>query len=674
MPKVLLQKIQCYVPPVGKIKHYETGKLESRPILKRSQDPEQQYWERTDYPEGKKIWNKKRSIEKQKQKIDSDYFDHELEEFRRQEWDRRLNGVWFFNHGKPEFLTGLNYFYLNWWKIDSGYPDFRITDWEYFIFMDEVVRDENCGGAIEITKRRAGKTARSGVFIYEYVSRTNNAYGGAQSKTDDDVKENVFDKFIIQPFKHLPDFFRPTYDTSKGITPTTELRFFNPTKKGSHAEDLMDNPELESKINFKSSKSKAYDGAKLHRYVSDEAAKLSAEHDIEERQAVTKLCGELNGLIIGKHLYTTTVEEMGGKDEKGKSMKEGGVRFKSLWKDSDQLKRDGNGRTTTWLWQFFIPAYRTLYFNKYGYGDEDRAKRYYLAERKAVEHDSKKLNSRIRKSPFTEDEAFRVDSDSCLFNAMHLNDRLDFFSYANPDSLYTRGNLIELENGDIDFRESPNGKFKIHELPDEQLRNGVRKVGSMVQPMNTGEFVIGIDPYSHSKVNRGTGSMGAAYVYKRSSVLDPENSGKFVAQYIHRPPTVKIFYEDMRKLCHFYGAPMLYENQKQGIKEYFEDKKYDRFMLWLPKAKQAGIPSSTPAKQDLAEITEFYIEYSCHMVPFKELVNDWIDFDLDNTEKFDASMAAGWVLVADKLLSKRFVRDHSTSNLGSARMFKKTKL
>lgn len=667
MPNIKLQGLKCYIPPVGKVKHYRTGELVDRPILKRSDDTSEQYWERTALPHN---YKKKRVEEKKRQKIDPTYIDVELEEFRRQEWDRRLNGVWFLNNGRPEYLTGLAYFYLNWWKIDSGYPDFRKTDWEYFMVMDRVINDDNCGGMIEVTKRRAGKTARSGVFIYEYVSRTNNAYGGAQSKTDTDVKENVFDKFIVQPFKHLPDFFRPNYDTSKGLTPTSEMRFFNTTKKGSHAEDNVDNPELESKINFKSSKNKAYDGTKLHRYVSDEAAKLPAEHDIEERHAVVKLCAEENGKIIGKMLYTTTVEEMGGKDEKGRSMKMGGVKFKQLWKDSDPEVLDENGRTSSWLYRFFIPAYRTVFFDKYGYADEEKAKKYFLADRKAVEDDSKKLNSRIRKSPFTIEEAFRADSDSCLYDVNKLNDRIDFFSFANPDELYTKGNLHEMEDGTIEFRPSSNGKFKMHEEPNKP--NAVRKRGAHFEPMNTANYVIGIDPFSHSTVNNGKGSMGSSYVFKRKNIYEPDNSGKFVMQYIARPPSTRIFYEDMRKLCHFYGAPMLFENQKQGIKEYFERVLYDQFMIWLPKAKQAGIPSSVSAKQELAEVTELYIIDYCDMVPFKELIDDWLDFDIDNTEKYDQAMSAGWTLVADKILRKRFTKPSNT-NLGKSRMFKKTK-
>ena len=139
---------------------------------------------------------------------------------------------------------------------------------------------------------------------------------------------------------------------------------------------------------------------------------------------------------------------------------------------------------------------------------------------------------------------------------------------------------------------------------------------------------------------------------------------------LFRSPTVKMFFEDMRKMCFFYGAPMLFESQKQGIREYFESAHNEKFLLWLPGAVQPGVPSSTPTKQDLAELTEAYIEYNTQLVPFKELIDDWIDFDLDNTEKFDAAMAAGWTLYADKLLRNRF-KLQKPVNLNKSRTMQK---
>ena len=46
------------------------------------------------------------------------------------EYNRRRDGYWFMNNGKPTYITGLHYYYLNWCKIDIGYPDYWDRDWE----------------------------------------------------------------------------------------------------------------------------------------------------------------------------------------------------------------------------------------------------------------------------------------------------------------------------------------------------------------------------------------------------------------------------------------------------------------------------------------------------------------------------------------------------------------
>src|SRR3989304_6521680 len=42
------------------------------------------------------------------------------DEFEDNEWKKRNNGYWFWNNGELQWLTGTNYFYINWWKIDIG--------------------------------------------------------------------------------------------------------------------------------------------------------------------------------------------------------------------------------------------------------------------------------------------------------------------------------------------------------------------------------------------------------------------------------------------------------------------------------------------------------------------------------------------------------------------------
>lgn len=152
-------------------------------------------------------------------------------------------------------------------------------------------------------------TMRAGAFLFELTSRSKNKNAGIQSKTFDDAKDNVFAKGVIMPFKYLPDFFIPIYDTEKGMTPKGELRFFKTNKRGANDDIFTEKVELESMITFKSSDKFAYDGMKIHRYLADEAGKTK-NVDVYDRHQVVQFCLQQEETIIGKALYTTTVEEM----------------------------------------------------------------------------------------------------------------------------------------------------------------------------------------------------------------------------------------------------------------------------------------------------------------------------------------------------------------------------
>ena len=58
-----------------------------------------------------------------------DHYEYIDEEFRRRE-----EGFWFMNNGKPTYITGTHYMYLQWSKIDVGAPDYREANRLFFIF------------------------------------------------------------------------------------------------------------------------------------------------------------------------------------------------------------------------------------------------------------------------------------------------------------------------------------------------------------------------------------------------------------------------------------------------------------------------------------------------------------------------------------------------------------
>lgn len=632
-----VQGLLCNVPPEGFVYNILTGQVEKRGVYSRSPLKAEQYWESIKLPKDYKKMRDKEILEQQE---DSEFFDTALEQFRQQEWDRRLNGFWFYNNGVPTYITGLHYFYLNYWTLDTGLPKYRNTDKRYFYFLEYAIQDPESMGMVEITKRRQGKTFRGGVFLYEFTSRTYNAKSGIQSKTGADAKE-VFRKAVIQPFKKLPDFFVPVYDQSKGLTPTSELRFYNTVVKGKKANSIRGEEELESAIDWKTSEAISYDGQKIHRYLGDEVGK-TADVNVWERFLVTRYCHlDDEGRIIGKALLTTTVEDMD----------QGGAPFKKIWDNSDQTKKTGR-RTPSGLYRYFCSAAETRYYDKYGYANEVEALNEILEERKLLANDTRALSSVIRKEPLSWEEAFRIDGSKCLYDAMKLNSRMDVLSW--KENITTRGNFV-WEGGERDtkviWEPSQNGKWEVVKLfADEKDANKVVKKGDLFYS-NNNAFVMGVDPVDHNTSEDGRRSNGAGIVlqkYNSVSSGDKYNYA-FVAKYIFRPESVQIFYEDMIKMAVYYGCQVLFENQKIGLMHYFNDRGYGNMLMWLPDRQQPGIAASPKTHQHIAELTESYINDYDEKIYFKDLIQDWLEFDIANTTKFDGAMAAGYALIADQV-------------------------
>jgi hypothetical protein len=636
-----IQGLICHLPPVGYVYNLLTGQVEKRGVYARSPKKDEQYWEPTKLP---KDYTKLRDKEIDRQSEDKEHFDPNLEQFRQQEWDRRLNGFWFKSNGSDVYVTGLHYFYLCYWNLDTGLPKYRDTDRKYFYFLQYCIEDPECFGMVEITKRRQGKTFRGGVFLYEYTSRTNNARAGIQSKTGSDAKE-VFRKAVIQPFKKLPDFFVPVYDQSKGLTPTSELRFYQTTVKGKKANQIKDEEELESAIDWKTSEAISYDGQKIQRYLGDEVGK-TAEVNVWERYLVTRYCHlDDEGKIIGKALLTTTVEDMD----------QGGAPFKKIWDNSDQIKKSGK-RTPSGLYRYFCPADETRYYDKFGHAHREKALDEILEERKLLANDTRALSSVIRKEPLSWEEAFRIDGSKCLYDAMKLNERMDRLSW--KENITTRGNFV-WENGERDTRVvwEPNrsGRWEVVKLfENEQDSNKIARRGESYYSNNTG-FVMGVDPVDHNQTQDGRRSNGAALVLQKYNSVKEDDmyNYAFVCKYIYRPESVQIFYEDMIKTAVYYGCQILFENQKIGMMHYFNDRGYSNFLMWLPERTQPGIAASPKTHQHIAELTESYINEYYEKVYFKDLINDWLEFDISNTTAYDAAMAAGYALIADQVKQVR---------------------
>jgi hypothetical protein len=457
--------------------------------------------------------------------------------------------------------------------------------------------------------------------------------GGIQSKTDEDAKL-VFNKTIVNYFVNLPHFFKPIYDTSQGLRPKKELRFFKPTIKGKNSDAMLFGDELRSIINFGSSEPFHYDGNALYAYILDEFGKPQRSN-VWDTLNIVRYCMDQDGRWVGKAFITSTIEDM---QVTGKGPKD-------IWVNSDQNVRDENGRTTSGMYRIFFGAHESTFFDEFGNEMVEKGLTYYNNMRSGFKNDTRQLSSIIRKNPFTIEEAFRIDGDDCLYDAMLLNERLDLLSW--KENLTTRGSFVWV-NGErdsrVEFQPALNGKWEVAYLDDEKS-NRIQKRSDQYYPSNQ-EYVAGVDPFDHIKTTDSRMSNGAIVILKKYSPVDDKYNNAFVAKYCYRPDTPQIFYEEVIKACVYYGCEVLFENQKIGMQHYLTDRGYYNFLMWLPERNQPGIAASPKTTQYIAEITDTYIKEDIQNVYFKDLIKDWLEFDTLNTTARDLSMAAGYTLIA----------------------------
>ena len=640
-----IQGLKCNLPPDGYVYNIITKQLEFRGIYERDKNIDEQYWKRIPMPswyaDTMKKWDE---FDKKKKDDELEFYDEKLEEFKRQEWDRRLNGFWYMNNGKPTYLTGLHYLYLQWWSIDIGYPKFRMPDLEKFYFMEYCIQDPLCMGMLEVTKRRFGKSFVAGLFVTEYTTRTKMTNGGIQSKTGSDAKK-FFAKTVVNPFRRLPKFFRPEYDMSLGVNPKSEMRFQKTNVRGKKAEENVDKDELGSVIDHQSADTVAYDGQKLHRYVADECGKTT-EVNVYDRHEVVRYCLlDDEGQIIGKALYTTTVEKL--------TTEKDGVQdaFKLLWEESNQEKRQDNGTTSSGLYRFFMSAKRTRNFDDFGHPDEEKTLAQILADRDTVKNNQRALSARIRKEPLTIDEAFSTDSDKCIFNVMNIGARESYLK-ENPK---LKRHVIFYRDIDqiVRWREINDKEEDFHwvitQFPKAGEENKHTYDVKTRKPARVSDGAIAIDGYSNSQGGK-YGSKASAWIGRRYDLLNPEHTGKAIGHLYGRPQIKETLHEQVLLAAEFYGYQAWYEHNSDDYLSYFRDRGRVGYLGSYPLStidpakretadRHKGFPTTPFSLTKQTDVGIMYFESHIDSIDFENLLEDAKKFDPNNRTDYDITVS-----------------------------------
>ena len=659
---------------IGEIYEIQNLKIalpEPESIYSRSKKKEEQRWEiselNKDLQRIKTIFDWKEYPSEFKEK----WFEYIDEEFKRRE-----EGYWFYNKGTPTYITGTHYMYLQWSKIDVGKPDFREANRLFYIFWEACKADDRCYGMCYLKNRRSGFSFMASGETVNLATISSDSRYGILSKTGPDAKKMFTDK-VVPISVNYPFFFKPIQDGMD--RPKTELAYRVPASKltrrkielGTKEEELKG---LDTTIDWKNTGDNSYDGEKLKLLVHDESGKWERPNNILNNWRVTKTTLRLGSRIVGKCMMGST----------SNALEKGGDNFKNLYYESDVTRRNRNGQTSSGLYSLFIPmewnyeGYIDMYgipvfetpktktFGPDGYQIKIGVIDYWDNEVDGLKNDQDSLNEFYRQFPRTEKHAFRDETKQSLFNLTKIYEQIDYNEEVKMSGVVTKGSFQwrdGVKDTSVEFMPNKSGRFKISWIPELQLQNKVIVKNGVKHPGNEHVGAFGCDSYDISGTVDRLGSNGALHGVTKFSMENVPTNRVFL-EYVARPQTAEIFFEDVLMAIVFYGMPILCENNKPRLLYYLKRRGYRGYSMNRPdkvwnklsvaEREIGGIPnSSEDIKQAHAAAIESYIETYIGQkgdnfgdMYFQRTLEDWAKFDINNRTKDDASISSGLALMA----------------------------
>lgn len=587
--------------------------------------------------------------------------------YAKEEVRRCKEGFYFMSNGVLTYITGKNYFYLQWWKLeDDIYPDYRDADRRYYLFLDYWERVLWCLGIVRGKKRREGASSQATAnLIYECIFFTNSNCG-LVSKTQIDSRDTFTDMAAFG-YQQLPVFLKPRQLNREGSV--TELVFAAKIDKKNTA-----SKGLRSKINYRAPVLNAYDRGRMSRILLDEFGKLP--QDVPASKFFTIISKTLvkGAKRVGFVEMPSTVNEL---------TKGGGAEYKIIWDNANQFKSGGK-KTHNRLVTYFTPAYDNYegFIDEYGMSVMDEptpeqyeylvkkwivkdpitgdtvseiseedirkgAKAYVLSRREGLTGDL--LEEEIRMNPCTVQEMFEAANTGCVFNSYNINQRkkeLEETPIYKRKILFTRNPDTQL----VEYRDATDNEKNFHWeftwLPSKEKQNKKTFLYGTQVPDNTEDGAIAVDSYSNSQGGRRYGSKACALVGRRSDLLDPENTGKPIGMLYGRPSEKDILHSQVLLCAEFMGYLVWYEHTADDYDGFYKDRgrtgylgKYPKSMIDPTKRENADRHRGTPITpfsltKQLDNGISFF-EHHCDKIDWIEILDNALLFDPYDRTKFD---------------------------------------
>lgn len=610
------------------------------------------------------------------------------DEFIKEEFRRRVEGIWFMNNGKPVYLTGNHYFALTYFRMldDGDFMKFRYAQLKMFYHLEACIVDPRCLGQLFGKSRRTGFTYVILSILLNHSTMKRNNKLGMMSKTGTDGQE-AFLKYAYA-LRSLPFWFKPIIqgkeDSPASFTfsaPADNSKEAKKQKKGNVTD------YLNTTVDWRNTTNGSYDSIKLNFYLLDEVFKIEKPNDIIVHMGMIRPTMMPSGRVVGKMFAGSTM----GQHNKGG---EQGIELinNSYVKDRDPVTK----KTTSGLYFHFLPAQENMeeFTDIYGYCHTETPPKgtlnvlgepiemgsieYLLAvEEQLRKQSDAAYNEQLRTYPRTVEHMMRDESGECAFNLAKIIEQEEHNQNIPEEQKYIVGNFdwVDGVDSDVEFFPNPKGRFKVAWLPSkvdgtEGLKNRVEEKNGLFYPLNKDCVRFGCDPFS-LKSTHGEGSKGAIH---GKTIMFPEGgapSNKFVVEYIARPSDETVFFEDVIKVIRYYGAPILVESNRIDLLRHMRNRGYRPFSmnrLDRPASKlndnekeYGGQPMSGKDILDshmngIGAWIERYVGVSSNEefreigemgeMPFNETLKDWRKFDPDKRTKYDATISSGLAIMA----------------------------
>lgn len=483
-------------------------------------------------------------------------------------WWYRLYGYWFFNDGKPTFITGrhfmfLNFFYMPDVKENGGYPEYRDRHRREFLFKDYLryahhtfahrddkgwaIPDDNGNyelidkglklffGVGHPKTRRVGATIAGLSNMLEDSERGYGRYSTIISK-DGESTEKHYNFKLLPAWISRPIFLKPMWD---GSFRPTSIKYIPPRNNVANEALMSIVDYTDSAGTFKQ------DGNKINgTLIVDEPGKTEGVNVLERHDVYKNAMSLGDGtIILGFSEYISTIEEVNS----------AGLAFLELLDLSDFYQRGDNGQTSSGLAVTIYPSYDGLegFIDKHGMSvidtptERQRLLRptaeFAILNQGAYQYQREKRDDFLRigtpaamrsyrayvkKFPWDTTELSIGTSGDIGFNYEILDRTIaDLRRFKSLNKLDIKiGNFYrarkadgsEDEDGAVYWRTEDNGKFEISYEPPPQLTN--QKVRTMAYDVNKGKmmpqwrpvymtrFTLGADPVEYSTQRKDTGA------------------------------------------------------------------------------------------------------------------------------------------------------------------------